>query len=610
MIYSDFSDLSLNPLSIVFADFMMELTENSSPALRQILINLSEKMIEGHSCLCVDSEMREVLQAYPRLVGSPNSDKTPLILARDYLYTHRYYFYEHCVATEISKRIAIPFSDSLSIPSLLENSLLNYQLLSVFMAMNRSFSIITGGPGTGKTTTVIALISEILRANPDEQIVMCAPTGKAQSRLKDSLRDYVSDPRNSIPDTIRNRMDIEACTIHKLLGTQWGSTQFRYNAENPLPYTTVIVDECSMISLFLMAKLLMAVPPHARLVLLGDRNQLPSVEAGSLFADMCRCGLPNYFSLSFWEALPQSYRDGVSLLSQQNSQYPLSSFITELQINYRSKDAPLISTMAELIRGLESSEIQKSICALTDFIAEHHIEKGVPDLMPAFAIFSEKHTLPLIDTLLNQTIFSEEEISYSFSDLPRLAAHPTLENLDRAFHLIEEFKILCATRNGPYGVENINAYVSKRLGFDTPFAVGTPILITENDAEHGLFNGDVGIIWVQESAPNIPVCVFRDSQTQSFRFYPVFQLPSYDLMFAMTIHKSQGSGFTLVAALLPQEDSPILSRELVYTALTRAKKYFYFATSMDTLRKAFLRKTERFSGLYEQICELQPFILQ
>jgi len=487
-------------------------------------------------------------------VGRPG-DRRPLVLdENNRLYLHRYWHYESSLAVRIRERAAFPSPEHLD-PMRLQAAIrrhfggggpeIDWQQVAVAVAVLKRFTVITGGPGTGKTTTVAKILSvwEELHRGLPVRTLLAARTGKAVARLKESLRQR---PDRSAPaDGGGTGPPFEVHTLHRLLRPVRGTPLFQHNAENPLPVDLMIVDEVSMVDLALMAKLVDALPAAARLVLIGDRDQLASVEAGSVLGDICDRSRRPGFSPEFGDlirrvtgqAVPPATNGGV-----------LQDCIVELQTRHRFAEGSAISELSDTVnRG---------------------------DAPGALEILTR--------------------------------------NGDGATTWIDgRFKVLCAHRAGTNGVQGVNRMAERVLvrwgririnpRRSSPWYSGRPILITQNDYSLGLFNGDVGVALRDSTEMPERVVVFFADPTGGLRRFPPYRLPEHETVYAMTVHKSQGSEFEDVLLVLPPEDSPVLSRELVYTALTRARKRFTLFGRREVLTAAVRRRIERTSGLREAL---------
>lgn len=464
------------------------------------------------------------------------------------LYLYRYYQYETRLASQIRELAAIEFSQTPdSLKMLLEKyfkedeSGTNWQKEAARVALSRALTIICGGPGTGKTTTVVNILALLLQAvDPELKIALGAPTGKAAMRLSESIGNSLS--QLDLPDEIRHAIPFDASTLHRILGVRRNSPQFRHNRQNPLGWDVVVIDEASMVDLAMMSKLVDALKPGARLLLLGDKDQLASVESGAVLGDLIT-------------SLPD------------NS--------IELKRTFRFDDT--IKLLAE------------------------NINKG--DASVAWSVLTDKGHENVAILQADWTSYISEKYAQFMEMVSR---HPKVSIQD-IFASFNSFQVLCGVHYGNRGVEGINKSVElslARRGYDCrpdSFYPGRPILITRNDYTLDLFNGDIGICLPDEHNGDIKVWFERSDG--SVRSLAPYRLPECRTVIAMTIHKSQGSEFDEVVVVLPQEENRILSRELIYTAVTRAKKFVHIVAEKEIFAFALSLNIERFSGLTELLKE-------
>ena len=522
---------------------LLERLAGGSPEIRLAAMCASRARAEGNICVSLGeiaemegtpgvASLRKKLRGSD-VVGAPGAF-TPLILdGRDRLYLRRYWEYEQQLAQAIASRTSASSSKG--------KKEIDLQEVAAKKAVTSDFTVITGGPGTGKTWTVMRILKLLLEQPGGEnlRIALAAPTGKAAARLTESVRAV--------------RETFAATTIHRLLGYLPGSPYFRHHAENPLSFDVVIVDEASMVDLALMAKLVAAVPPPARLILLGDRDQLASVEAGSVLADICAAAEA---------AAPNE---------------PLHGAVVALRRNYRFAETGGIYRVSTAIN---SGDAEATITALQE-------GGGEVEWQPLSA------AIKLGDALRERIVTGFE---------PSLKTDDPLEALAH----LQKFRILCAVRQGPFGVENLNAIAEEVLadaGLIPPRRDryrGRPIMVTQNDYNLALFNGDSGIVLPDPSADGELRAFFLSAEGKLRRFLPS-RLPVHETAFGITVHKSQGSEFASVLLILPEKDTPILTRELLYTGLTRARNGVELWASEALLRAAITRRVTRTSGLHDAL---------
>lgn len=452
----------------------------------------------------------------------------------------------------------------------------NRQRLAALMAALRGFAVISGGPGTGKTFTVakiLALLQEQQRAADREplRIRLLAPTGKAAQRLGESIDRALAADDLDLDDDIRSAIPREAATIHRALGYQPHTpTRFRHDRDRPLAADLVLVDEASMVDVALMAKLVDAVPQAARLLLLGDKDQLASVEAGAILGDIYGDEQAGGFSASFAETVRTS--TGIELpVTGGTPQSAVADCRIHLTYSFRYRRG---SRLDELARAIRAGEADRAIGILSagDDPWLHRLDE-------------RRGLEPALGTAVR-------------SALGGLGAGAVADQLA----LLDRYRILCAHRRTRFGVDEVNRFVEEHLAEHGRLAPtgswygGQPIMITENDYQLELYNGDVGIVAPDGTSGEL-AAHFPTRGGAGLRTLPPARLPAHETVFAMTVHKSQGSEFDRVALLLPAQASPILTRELVYTGVTRAKERVDVYGSADVLRQAIDEPIERPSGL-------------
>ncbi|HEU4579557.1 MAG TPA: exodeoxyribonuclease V subunit alpha [Polyangiaceae bacterium] len=529
------------------------------------------------------------LRASP-LCGSGEAP-TPLVLdARGRLYLQRYAQHERELATTLLAR-ARPASD-IDLERLGERLRRRFprapdaraaaldpdplELAAAVAALQR-LAIICGGPGTGKTTTVVKLLA-LLQEQALEQtgaplgITMLAPTGKAAQRLATSVSNGLGALELSEP--VRAAIPAQASTIHRALGGGRGSARFWHDAENPLPADLLVVDEVSMVDLVLLRQLVSALRPEARLILLGDKDQLASVEAGAILGDIYDAGAAARWSEDFARRLQLA----TGLTVRATAEAPaLGDCLVNLEQSHRYAAD---SGIGQLARAINRGDAEASLLLL---------EPGASSPGDCRRYEPEAHA------------------SSGESALEQLALagyRPFIECRDPAqkLALLESYRVLCAYRQGARGVERLNAEIegwlarARLIDPEARFYENRPVLVTRNDYGLGLFNGDVGVV-VREG-PRLRVC-FQGAE--GLRFLAPSRLPPHETVFAMTIHKSQGSEFNAVSVVLPETVSPLLSRELLYTAVTRARQRVDVLGTREVVRAAVSRAIQRASGLHDAL---------
>ncbi len=467
------------------------------------------------------------------LAGTPST----LRLDGDLLYLDRYWLEEQQVADDVHTMIAVkPEKISPDVDRLFPAGF-EEQRAAAKVALSQGLTVLTGGPGTGKTTTVARLLA-LLASGTRLRIALAAPTGKAAARLQEAVQLEV----DKLDETDRAALSgLHATTLHRLLGSRPDtSARFRHNRGNRLPHDVIVVDETSMVSLTMMARLLEAVRPDARLILVGDPDQLASVEAGAVLADLV---------------------DGLD-----------ASKLAALKTPHRFGES--IGALASAIRDGDADQAIEVLRAGGEHI--EWIDSDAP---------------------------SEHLRKVVVPHAKRLREAAILDNADEALRTLDEHRLLCAHRRGPYGVRFWNRQVERWLAAETGESIwsdwyaGRPVLVTANDYGLGLYNGDTGVTLVRDGVLRAVV-----AGTERLEF-ATSRLSDVDTMHAMTIHKSQGSQADEVTVLLPQEDSRLLMRELFYTAVTRAKKRVRVIGAESAVRAAVDRRAVRASGLGRRLRE-------
>ncbi len=554
------------------------------------------------------------------LVGK-DADNTPLVLQQERLYLRRYWVYTRQVAQEILGRVGqkLPVPDDLEIRldeifknlrsrEEAEKQSIHWQSVAAAVAAASNFSVISGGPGTGKTTTVVQVLG-LLQGIAMEQdrilrIRLAAPTGKAAARLTESI----SRAMGFLPEKIQTHMPTEVTTLHRLLGSRHDSRQFVHNRTNRLHVDLLVVDEASMIDLEMMDALLGALPPQARLILLGDKDQLASVEAGSVLGDICANASRPCYHPDTVDFIKQA--TGYDLSEFSGSGTGLDQQIVVLRKSHRFHEDSGIGSLAQAVNQGETAPVSRVW------------EKGYPDISQLI--------IPSCDALEFRSLVLDgnpkafphaPEMPVGFRNYLEIIARGARDFPSETHWLkavlegFDKFQLLSPVRKGDWGVESLNR-ISSRILYNAGLIratqgwyPGRPVMITRNDYRLGLMNGDIGIAvevgndGQKDHAPpgrlpgNVLRVVFPMADGSIKQVLPS-RLEAVETVYAMTVHKSQGSEFDHTALILPDTMSPVLTRELVYTGITRARSFFTMAgPSTEILACAAKQKTLRASGL-------------
>ncbi|MBR9788169.1 MAG: exodeoxyribonuclease V subunit alpha [Vibrionaceae bacterium] len=469
----------------------------------------------------------------------------------------------------------------------------NWQKVAAAVALTRRFAVISGGPGTGKTTTVTKLLAALIEQAAQEKnltIKLVAPTGKAAARLTESIGKAVQEL--PVSPELKAKIPTESSTLHRLLGAIPNSAEFRHNKQNPLHLDILVIDEASMVDLPMMYKVVDALPKHARLILLGDKDQLASVEAGAVLGDICSFSALGYGKEQASAIAKLTGFD--TLAHSSNSASSIADSLCMLQKSYRFDARSGIGQLAKAV-NLGSAAKVDNVWARDYSDIEH------------FPLSSENYN-QMMQTLVQEYGRYLKRISQTEID-PNTGESESLTRKAKAvLDTFNQCRLLCAIREGDFGVAGLNQRIEKALAArklikvqDEIWYHGRPVMVTRNDHSLGLYNGDIGICMRDDSEEEPRLKVFFELPDGSVKSVLPSRVPEHETAYAMTIHKSQGSEFEYTLMILPPDFSPILTRELIYTGITRAKKRLALYAELNVLKRGIKVKTTRASGLVQRL---------
>ncbi|MDV6316579.1 exodeoxyribonuclease V subunit alpha [Idiomarina sp. HP20-50] len=525
----------------------------------QLFREFGERMLEALShSTCVDTD------------GAGNH---PLVLNGGKLYLRRYWQYETFIERDLQARMKDrPVTNDDLLKTTLaklfdktEDGEINWQRVACANTVRNRFSVVTGGPGTGKTYTVVRLLTALQHQTltlglPPLRVSLAAPTGKAAARLTESidseLEQLKNNPQLATLLPALDSIEAEGKTLHRLLGVKPNSRAFKHHAENPLRTDVVVVDEASMIDIEMMTALLKATPKHARLVLIGDKDQLASVEAGAVLGNLCAGADEGHYHSDTAQWL-QQVADTPALpaeLIDDNGEQRLQH-VVKFRKSYRFKGP--IADLANAINRQDNAATQREIEKAKNAEGDHTVSVYEVDSLDAPAFEA------LIRGSLTLHVRNNADTTADANNINEIA-HKALQNLSN-------FQILTALREGPWGMKAVNQKVGDILGVNAnTWYEGRPVMVTKNDYGLKLNNGDIGIA-IKDPEHDYLRVAFPD-QEHGVRWVLPSRLTHIETVYAMTVHKSQGSEFKHTVMVLPDHDSPVLSKELLYTGITRAKE--------------------------------------
>ncbi|MDG6882765.1 Exodeoxyribonuclease V alpha chain [Phocoenobacter uteri] len=549
-------------------------------------------------------EWQLVLQNHIAFSHDP-SQVAPMLFQNEMLYFYRYWQSENRIANYLKQAVTFDQKNAKSelvkqvlaqLPSDNEQQI-DWQTVAVATALTKNFTLITGGPGTGKTTTVVKILLALqlkqqqLGLEP-LKIKLAAPTGKAAARLKESITDSLARFNHS--DELKAQIPTNALTLHRLLGVNPMHDTPKYNRDNPLFLDVLVIDEASMIDLFLMEKVINALKPTARLIILGDKDQLASVEAGAVIGELGTF-ITNGYSPSHCQYLAEI--TGYEIPALQNNPPEICDSLCHLRYSRRFDENSGIGHLSQQINGQQAIKSWQLFAKFNDInLIEYQ----------ASTQFSEKSKW--IEYNVKQVVNQAVELYRAYLDLVKQRTqNPENISVKRIFDTFNQIRFLSALRVGEFGVEKLNDRIADTLrqkglitfNHNRENYLGKPIMITENTPQSHIYSGDIGLILPDEQG-NARVYFETQINDKPHSITPN-RLPSYETAYVMTVHKSQGSEFAHTVLILPVTNSPILTKELLYTAVTRAKTTFTLFSNEKVWKQGVMSKIQRQSGLAIQL---------
>lgn len=634
---------ALRALDVAFARFLAT-QDPDAPAVLPLLGSLvSRQQADGHLCLDLaswesladefawPSSWRTLIAAAAAnpvaltgsmLVAKPDAGDhagSPLVLDGQRLYLRRYWNHEQLVAQAIGRRLALlPNAPSQLAEQLLRffpvqaTGAADWQRIACALAARGAFTVITGGPGTGKTTTVVRLLGLLQTLQRDHsprplRIRLAAPTGKAAARLQASISaqiaqlDVDSDVRATIPSQVE--------TLHRLLGARPDTRRFRHDSSHPLHLDVLVIDEASMIDLEMMSAVLAALPDDARLILLGDKDQLSSVEAGAVLGDLCRRAETAHYSQATSDWLRQTTGDDVAAWVRVDA-LPLDQHVAMLRHSHRFGAKSGIGMLAQAVNEGDAARVRQ-------LLGQPHVDTAWMDS----ATDAQRLAELVLDGGANHFASRDDGatpqgyrhyLAWMHRDRPHADADATAFDAwaRGVLQSFSGFQLLCALRQGPFGADGLNRQVTDilhRAGLidaSREWYEGRPILVTRNDYSLGLMNGDVGIaLRVPDERGELQLRVAFEvagdagDASSRIRFVLPSRLGDRETVYAMTVHKSQGSEFDHAALVLPNDANAVLTRELLYTGVTRARRWFSLMSNSTSIAWCLSNLSRRESGL-------------
>lgn len=560
-----------------------------------------EQLLAAHAGCSQLSTSLEML-GQSAAVQAPNS---PLVLVGTRLYLRRYYHYEQRIKADLQQRMQTqPTVDTEQLRQVLDalfgkTDHISWQRTACAMAMRSSFTIVTGGPGTGKTYTVVRLLATLQMLREQSQplrIRLAAPTGKAAARMTESISSELRNLESieAVQTVLSEGLTREAVTLHRLLGTLPHSRRFRHHRRNPLHTDVLIIDEASMVDIEMLAAVVDALPPQARLILLGDKDQLASVEAGAILGQLCEGAEQGHYTptLTQWLNSTSGTAIPTDKTDENGAAWPYLQHTTMFHESRRFDAEKGIGKLAFEVNRQQTDWLR---LWLRDSAA---MAAAQPEFDNIHVLQMEQPNHPRIKQLIMNGYASLQDLIQA---RPNTGAEEAIEAWAKAvLKQLGQFQLLTAVREGDWGMHAFNQRVSYWLHGDQSqehgWFVGRPVMVTHNDYGLNLRNGDMGIVLQRHAGEPLRVA-FLNAQGD-VRWLLPSRLTHVDTAYAMTIHKSQGSEFDHTVVVMPQSDVPILTKELLYTGITRAKSQVTLVCAQPQLvLQAVSRRVQRRGGL-------------
>ncbi|WP_199100416.1 exodeoxyribonuclease V subunit alpha [Dyella sp. ASV21] len=642
----------LRPLDIAFGRFLAAQDPQAHAALPLLGAVLSRQQADGH--LCLDLTAWSVLadesdwpiswkNALSQALESPTAFSTsclldtpdgqrqagsPLVLDGPRLYLRRYWNHEQRVARAIAARLAhapaapAHLGEQLArlFPSPGDNTL-DWQRVACALAARGAFTVITGGPGTGKTTTVVRLLGLLQTLHQREaarplRIRLAAPTGKAAARLQSSISAQVA--QLDVDEAVRASIPHQVDTLHRLLGARPDTRRFRHDASHPLHLDVLVIDEASMIDLEMMSAVLAALPDDARLILLGDKDQLSSVEAGAVLGDLCRRADAGHYSEATAQWLADVTGDRIDAWVREDG-LALDQQVAMLRHSHRFGADSGIGQLAQRVN-------EGNVARVRELLLRPHVDIAWTDAaagsspLGAWVLHGGRERFARTDgdAMPQGYGYYLHRLWETRPDgLAGMAAHESWAR--GVLHAFGSFQLLCALRQGAWGTEGLNRQITALLHQEglidasKEWYEGRPVLVTRNDYSLGLMNGDVGVVLrvpdeqgQQHLRVAFEVAGGGAEGATRLRFVQPARLGELETVYAMTVHKSQGSEFDHAALVLPGEASAVLTRELLYTGITRARRWFSLLATENSIAASLGNLCRRQSGLPAALARYSP----